>query len=105
MAGGSENSKIHQENQSGGSSGTSEQITLKIQLHQRTPHPNAETLAQPRSLLSTHIAKNWTLPKCPPTEDGQRKRGTFAQWETAQLFKKMKFAGKQVELGKKNHTE
>jgi hypothetical protein len=35
------------------------------------------------------IARSWKETRCPSTEDGYRKCGTFAQWSTTQLLKTM----------------
>jgi hypothetical protein len=35
------------------------------------------------------IARTWKAPRCPSTENGYRKCGTFTQWSTTQLLKRM----------------
>jgi hypothetical protein len=35
------------------------------------------------------IARSWKEPRCPSSEDGYRKCGTFTQWSTTQLLKTM----------------
>jgi hypothetical protein len=35
------------------------------------------------------IARSWKEPRCPPTEEWIQKCGTFTQWSTTQLFKRM----------------
>jgi hypothetical protein len=35
------------------------------------------------------IARSWKEPRCPSTENGYRKCGTFTQWSTTQLLKTM----------------
>ena len=35
------------------------------------------------------MARSWKEPRCPTTEDGYRKYGTFTQWNTTQLLKTM----------------
>jgi hypothetical protein len=35
------------------------------------------------------IARSWKEPRCPSTENGNRKCGIFAQWSTTQLLKTM----------------
>jgi hypothetical protein len=47
------------------------------------------------------IARSWKNPDAPQQRNGYRKRGTFTQWNTTQLFKKnefMKFLGKWMDL-------
>jgi hypothetical protein len=35
------------------------------------------------------IARSWKEPRCPSTENGYRKYGTFTQWSTTQPLKTM----------------
>jgi hypothetical protein len=35
------------------------------------------------------IARSWKEPRCPSTEEWIRKYGTFTQWSTTQLLKRM----------------
>jgi hypothetical protein len=35
------------------------------------------------------IARSWKEPRCPSTDVGYRKCGTFTQWSTTQLLKRM----------------
>jgi hypothetical protein len=37
------------------------------------------------------IARSWKNPDVPQQRNGYRKCGTFTQWNTAQLFKRMNF--------------
>ena len=46
------------------------------------------------------IARSWKEPGCPSKENGYKKRGTFAQWNSTQLLKNefMKFLGKWMDV-------
>jgi hypothetical protein len=35
------------------------------------------------------IARSWKEPRCPSTEEWIKKHGTFTQWSTTQLLKRM----------------
>jgi hypothetical protein len=35
------------------------------------------------------IARSWKEPRCPQQRDGYKKCGTFTQWSTTQLLKRM----------------
>jgi hypothetical protein len=37
------------------------------------------------------IARSWKQPRCPQQRNGYRKCGTFTQWNTTQLLKRMNF--------------
>ena len=54
-----------------------------------TPTFNEDTCSTMFTAALFILARIWKEPRCPSTEEGYRKCGTFTQWRTPQLLKMM----------------